>query len=407
MDVNASKAYEPLYVKHGDTQSRFFKLILTAASTAFIPPEGAAFSIHYDVAGHTGWYDTIELPDGSTRPAVTVEENELTCEIAEDATWGSGKLCVAIDGTDGYRLALWDLDVRTESVPAQDAPETKNYYNTALADFLEKVALHNITVQQDGETLVFRAGSEDTGETGEAGSETFTGVQLYPDGPVIKCTDTALAAIVAANYKTLSQEKAPAGYGYGGQITTTIYNLVDGATEADFNTLLEDVFSKMSSETAMQVQFLDPALHTSWVFTGTLYKNYSEYGWLRGTSYNGETVQKIKRENAWGEWEWVNPPMVPGVEYRTTKRLGDAPIYAIYLTVGYCNAGDMTITKSELGSSATHFCNIRVFNNNHEDITNSQNITHLAGGRYDGNWTISLSFAVAHGGIEILAEYTK
>lgn len=31
--------------------------------------------------------------------------------------------------------------------------------------------------------------------------------------------------------------------------------------------------------------------------------------------------------NTWGEWEWVNPPMVIGVEYRTTERWNGKPVY--------------------------------------------------------------------------------
>ena len=36
----------------------------------------------------------------------------------------------------------------------------------------------------------------------------------------------------------------------------------------------------------------------------------------------------------WGEWEWVQPPMVLGVEYRTTERHNGAVVYAVRLTVG-------------------------------------------------------------------------
>lgn len=36
----------------------------------------------------------------------------------------------------------------------------------------------------------------------------------------------------------------------------------------------------------------------------------------------------------WGEWEWVNPPMELGVEYRTTKRHNGKIVYVTRLTVG-------------------------------------------------------------------------
>lgn len=31
----------------------------------------------------------------------------------------------------------------------------------------------------------------------------------------------------------------------------------------------------------------------------------------------------------WGEWEWVNPPMIHGVEYRLTERWHDKPVYVV------------------------------------------------------------------------------
>ena len=41
----------------------------------------------------------------------------------------------------------------------------------------------------------------------------------------------------------------------------------------------------------------------------------------------GCVVQRHQNNHTWGEWEWVNPPMIPGVEYRTTKRHNGAAIY--------------------------------------------------------------------------------
>ncbi len=118
---------------------------------------------------------------------------------------------------------------------------------------------------------------------------------------------------------------APAGYGYGSPITTKIYN--QGGTDADFLSTLEAVYGTMTSETCMQVQVLDSNLGTYYVWTGTLYKNYSDYGWLQVTSYNGNTVQRIKSGGTWQPWEWVNPPMAAGVEYRTTERYQGKPVY--------------------------------------------------------------------------------
>ena len=50
------------------------------------------------------------------------------------------------------------------------------------------------------------------------------------------------------------------------------------------------------------------------------------------------TYIKFRAFNAdndvWGEWEWVNPPMELGVEYRTTERYMGKPVYVKLVDFG-------------------------------------------------------------------------
>lgn len=48
---------------------------------------------------------------------------------------------------------------------------------------------------------------------------------------------------------------------------------------------------------------------------------------------DGGTVTRWCKSGAWGEWEWINPPMVAGVEYRTTERCGGKPVYTKLVSV--------------------------------------------------------------------------
>lgn len=41
----------------------------------------------------------------------------------------------------------------------------------------------------------------------------------------------------------------------------------------------------------------------------------------------------------WGPWEWVNPPMEVGVEYRTTERYQGKPVYTVRVDVGSAPKG--------------------------------------------------------------------
>lgn len=51
----------------------------------------------------------------------------------------------------------------------------------------------------------------------------------------------------------------------------------------------------------------------------------------------------ILYNNGWGEWEWLNPPMTFGVEYRTTERYMGKPVYAKCVNYGYITAGEHSI----------------------------------------------------------------
>ena len=65
------------------------------------------------------------------------------------------------------------------------------------------------------------------------------------------------------------------------------------------------------------------------------------YGYGRVDNYDGTrakqtftpvpgyrcTLERYKDGDTWSEWEWVNPPMAAGVEYRTTERYQNVSVY--------------------------------------------------------------------------------
>jgi hypothetical protein len=50
--------------------------------------------------------------------------------------------------------------------------------------------------------------------------------------------------------------------------------------------------------------------------------------------HSGGFVHRDKIDGVWQPWEWVNPPMIPGVEYRTTERYNGQPVYTKLLDCG-------------------------------------------------------------------------
>lgn len=61
---------------------------------------------------------------------------------------------------------------------------------------------------------------------------------------------------------------------------------------------------------------------------------------------SGNSVCEVRRSRnsagTWGEWEYVNPPMAEGVEYRTTERFNGKPVYAKLISVGYLPASRLS-----------------------------------------------------------------
>ena len=58
--------------------------------------------------------------------------------------------------------------------------------------------------------------------------------------------------------------------------------------------------------------------------------------------------------NSFGPWEWVNPPLAPGVEYRTTERYLGNPVYKKLLLF----TGAMTDGYSQMAHNIANIANV-------------------------------------------------
>ena len=123
---------------------------------------------------------------------------------------------------------------------------------------------------------------------------------------------------------------APAEYGLGGKAPYKLYN---DATECGF--------------------------YNFWIETSDGYKGYATFETISSDQYP-LTVQKFTRSDAvnmqrvglngaWGEWEFVNPPMIPGVEYRTTERWNGRVVYAKCVDCGNLVPGSATAVYPNIG----------------------------------------------------------
>lgn len=140
VDISTSRIPATIYVKQGDSFSRFFALTIADNGAPWEAPEDAIYTIRFKTALSSGWYDTIQLVGGTTRPAVSADGNVLTCEVAEQATLGNGQLCVMVNDSTGYQLGMWNLNIIAEAVPGANSPEAENYYGVLAGQIAQALA---------------------------------------------------------------------------------------------------------------------------------------------------------------------------------------------------------------------------------------------------------------------------
>lgn len=127
---------------------------------------------------------------------------------------------------------------------------------------------------------------------------------------------------------------APTGYGYGGQAVALSSALL--RSDTDLETVLDTVYSSMTNRETKLIRFAGYPDNSDYSWFGILSKSSANYGSMFAhSSYNyGEIISKAKMGGTWKPLEWVNPPMVVGVEYRTTERWNGKAVYTILLDFG-------------------------------------------------------------------------
>lgn len=168
------------------------------------------------------------------------------------------------------------------------------------------------------------------GDTGAQGAQGPQGPQgaIGPEGPVGGFSN--FVRYDAAQSLTDEQKAqargninaAPDGFGYGGALDT-----VSGATDEVFLAAVESKLATMPNTGAMQINWGSYPALDGLSRVGTLAKHGDQYASLTGYSYGGTAITRCKNAGVWGAWEWVNPPMMLGVEYRTTERYLGKPVY--------------------------------------------------------------------------------
>ena len=283
IDLSTKHMVQTVYAKQGDV-GRKFQVVLTDGTVAYPIPAGVQFSVWYSGPGGEGNYSAI-----GDKSAFEVRENTVTVELIAQMLMheGTGVLCVVMNAADGTQLGLWNMVYAVEPVPGTDSQGAQQFY-TALSEVAAQAIRAAETFQTDPALKI----------PGRAADAEATGV--------------ALAG------------KAPAGFGLGTHATavsdfneatvTGWYSGTTGTANKPFGYSLVHVINRNGTE-VLQIGY-DMASTTS-------------------GSYAAWTSRIRRRSNnAWSEWEYVNPPMYLGVGYRTVERWQGKAVYTKQINLG-------------------------------------------------------------------------
>ena len=123
---------------------------------------------------------------------------------------------------------------------------------------------------------------------------------------------------------------APAGYGLG---TTSVLL----TSKDDLNTVRSNGWYYWNNNDKPVNVPTTPAttyLQAMRVWTTAGGTCYQELVDISGSTYQGCKMQRTIYGTNVFEWEWINPPMMLGYEYRTTERWNGKPVYTKLLDFG-------------------------------------------------------------------------
>ena len=271
LDISKKEIIPILYAKQADV-GRKFKAIITDGGTAYPVPAGAAVSIWYSGASGEGNYT-----DVGANSAVSVSGNEIVVELITQmvANYGVGTMCIVIHTADGKQLGTWNIPYMVEPLPGMGSEAAQAY---------------------------FTAFSKAVGE------------MPYPDASLTaagKAADAAAVGVALAG-------KAPAGYGLGGTVKTL-------GDSYDLNNIYETGWYGIGGTIPANAPTTDcygSVMEVISRFDDSVYQRvtYQKSNLLW-------TAQRKLDGTVWSEWEWVNPPMSVGTEYRTTERWNGKAVY--------------------------------------------------------------------------------
>ena len=310
LDISNKGVVPTVYAKQGDV-GRKFLVVLTDSGIPYSLPAGSVFSVWYEGDSGEGNYTDI-----GEQSAFSINENAVTVEMIEQmlSVAGNGILCLTLNKADGGQIGSWNIPYVCERIPGFESEEATSYYTA----FSETVKNLQKMVETD---------------------PTVPSWAKEPKKP------TYTAAEVGA---------APAGYGLGEGSPYPPNNSVDEAVLNGW------YYIAPSMTGAPSVPGLNSVGYGALLVINRAELVTQEYYVEPHTGIGVYAIKLVRQKNntgAWTEWEWVNPPMAVGIEYRTTERFEGKPVYAKLVDFGTLpNATYKTVSLGTTNGQKIVYC---------------------------------------------------
>lgn len=207
------------------------------------------------------------------------------------------------------------------TVAGKDGVSCTHYWDGTVLTITSAAGTSSADLKGDTGATGPRGEKGDTGATGpqgEKGDKPVKGVDYFTDADKEDMVDQVGQTITPADIGA-----APGGYGLGEAKSFSM---------ADIDTIVRPGFYS-SNGTATIGGFTT----SRWWMLVKAYGNGTYFVTQEIYTFSGALGLKLERHKVngnWLEWEWVNPPMVVGVEYRTTERYNGSPVYTKLVELG-------------------------------------------------------------------------
>lgn len=292
-----------LITNQGDVGVKF-RIVLTDNSQEYILPEDGALSVWYMGSSGSGNYTSAE---GESAVSASGSSVDVSVHRQMTACAGAGILWLIQILSEGKQKTLAKIPYIVAAGPDMDSPEAQQYYQ-AFSDVLAEVSEFLANFSTD---------------------KTLSVENMAADA----------AAVGAA-----IQNTAPSGYGVGEKILSGTY--------------LKDL-NDLTAMTGIYAYSVTAQNRPDDGFGG---------GFVLNVNYDETTACQILWNNSpncicyrkcylreWEPWQWLNPPMTPGVEYCTARRWNGSLVYTKLIDCGGASNGK-EVSHGITGGNFIQFC---------------------------------------------------